>query len=127
MSVPVSHGTRIDVTAPVSVLVGPVDLRLYPYSDVYTGVDASYERPWKWWAMVRLHFRIGELTTTKRVIQSYAWHDGLGWARHERPSDADLAAGREAVLANLRAQVARHGFDPPEFCVLESDYSEVHP
>jgi hypothetical protein len=115
------YGSPQVITAPVTVRVGPVDLRLYPYNEVPTAPDDWDIRPWKWWAMVRLHFRIGELTTSKRVISRYSYHGPKAWPTDARPSDASLAEGRQAVLDNLRAQVARHGFDPPEFLIMETD------
>lgn len=117
----------IEVKGPVFVTVSPVVLRLYAYdvSNHAFDPDGGWERPWKWWAMVRLKFTIGELTTTKKVVQSYAWLTPLGYPRCVQPSDAELAEGRETVLENLRRQVARHGFEPPEFRVHETRMGPV--
>lgn len=114
----------IEVKEPVTATVGPVYLRLFPYSEAQTAVDEWDERPWAWGAMCRVKFRIGELTTSKRVSQRYAYMP-KGWASRERPSDADLAAGRETVLDNLRIQLARHGFDPPEFDIHEVEVNDT--
>jgi hypothetical protein len=114
----------VPVTGPVVAWVGPVHLRLFPYEHLPVGVDESEERPWAWGAMVRVKFRIGELVTSKKVRQRYAYYDGLGWPRQSRPTDNELATGRETVLANLREQVTRHGFEPPEFVVIEAASSD---
>lgn len=111
---------RVPVTAPVTATVGPVHLRLFPYSAVRIAVDDYDDRPWAWGAMCRVKFRIGELSTTKKVQQRYTYTDRLGYGRSERPSEDDLAVGRTTVLDNLRTQLARHGFEPPPFVV------EVH-
>lgn len=108
----------IPVTAPVTATVGTVHLRLFPYAAWQTAVDDYDSRPWAWGAMVRVRFRIGELVVTKRVTRRHSWWAG-GWPRAERPSDAEIAEGRAAVLEALRVQVRRLGFEPPEFDVVE--------
>lgn len=112
----------------MTALVGPVHLRLFPYESWQTAVDDYDERPWAWGAMCRVQFRIGELVTSKKVTQRYAWVDKLGWPRQNRPTDAELAEGRRTVLDNLRTQLERHGFKPPEFEVIEVlDSDEMGP
>lgn len=111
----------VQVEAPVTAQVGPVYLRLFPYQQWQTAVDDYDERPWAWGALCRVKFRIGELTTTKRVQTRYAFHGPKAWPSQERPNDEALAEGKQAVLDNLRTQLERHGFKPPEFVVIEEE------
>lgn len=108
----------IEVKGLVTATVGPVYLRLFPYSEAQTAVDEWDERPWAWGAMCRVKFRIGELTTSKRVSQRFAYMPN-GSPGRKRPSNYELDVGRRTVLDNLRTQLARHGFEPPEFVVHE--------
>lgn len=114
---------RIEVAIPVFVTVGSVHLRLFPYTEREDIMDAL---PWAWGAMCRLKFHFGDLVTSKKVQTRYAYNDRLGWAQERRPSDASLAEGRSAVLDSLRVQVARHGFKPPEFCIIETPHIGRH-
>lgn len=114
-----SAASRIEIGIPVFATVGPVNLRLFPYTERLIPPDDSDDLPWAWGAMCRVTFHFGELVTTKKIRTRYAYMSGTGWPTESRPSDASLAEGRATVLANLRTLVARHGFTPPEFEVID--------
>lgn len=110
-----------ELTVPVDAKVGPVHLRLFPYTEV--GEDA---RPWAWGALVRVTFRFnGRWVTTKRLTERYAWTDELGWAKYERPSENDLRRGRETVLANIRTAIEAHGIKVGDLDVREEEAHAV--
>lgn len=99
----------------------PINLVLLHGFDDFTPPDESHWFPWAWSATCVVEFTIGELRRSKKVRTK---HTFLG---EDRPSDADLAAGRAAVLVDLNRQLARHGFEPPELAVIESEWSYTPP
>lgn len=101
----------VPVTGLVVARCAPINLVLLHGFDDFTWW------PWAWSAACVVEFTIGELRRSKKVRTKHTFPG------EDRPSDADLAVGRAAVLADLNRQLARHGFAPPELAVIESEWS----
>lgn len=83
------------------------------------------DRPWAVGGLCRVTFKIGELVTTKRLRSKFTFWGSGAWPNRERPSDLDIEEGKRWVLDNLRAQMARHGFEAPEFTVIDEGQGET--
>ena len=95
------NGMKRAVNLSVTAQIGPVYLRLFPYSG----------QPWAWGALCRVTFWFGDLRVTKRLSERYVYRGPAFNPASRRPSEASIARGREAVLGNLVVVIRRHGVD----------------
>jgi hypothetical protein len=122
------RAVRTPVSVPVIADVGPIEVRLHPYKDVFVPPDDSNDQPWAVGGLCRVTFRFGSpqgLQVSKRVTAWYRWYRRFGWPDPERPSEAAIAEGRRSVEHAIRDQLERHGID--HSAVKAVDMGEVEP